>query len=131
MTAGPCDEAERGTYLSNVCFLVEEFSRPLFYRQHIRSADEATCTIVLEENGDTIHFNNGDPDQIKFMPQFEMNAVCWTLRGDGVADRDQLYFVQKDSFTVCGPEEGIDVSSLRKAFANLYGKYCDGRKREF
>ena len=35
--AGPCDEAERGTYLSNVCWLVEEFSEqtPTFLQQNL------------------------------------------------------------------------------------------------
>ena len=129
--AGPCANADRDTYLSNVCFLVEEFSRPLFYSQRIRAADEATCTVVLEETGDTIYFSNGDPDHIKYEPVFVMNALCWTLKGDGVADHDRLYFVQKSSFTVCGPHDRRNAQSLRKAFSNLYSKYCDGRRREF
>ena len=135
--AGLCDNAERGTYLSNVCWLVEGFSQPLFYSQKIRAADEATCTIVLEETGDTIYFNNGDPETIDLRSVEVMNVLCWTLKGDGVADHDRIHFVQKNRFTVCGinDNEGIvagrNYLSIQKAFKNLYGKYCEGSRREF
>ena len=47
--AGPCDDAERGTYLSNVCWLIEEFTAKAVTEHKIVAADEAECTVTLDQ----------------------------------------------------------------------------------
>ena len=123
--AGPCKEAERGTYLSNVCFLVETFS----IRTEIAKADEDQCTATLTKPhsglaGKTIHFDRVDLRQAE-MYHISPRVTCWRLRGKGVSGTGP----GSDVAAICGGR--MDLFRLRTAFRNLYLKYCKSKTSEF
>lgn len=123
--AGPCKEAERGTYLSNVCFLVETFSNG---RAEIAAADERECTARLAKpytglSGDTIHFNRANLREIE-MYHLSARTSCWRAVG---ADGDGPD--ARPAAAVCGKR--IELARLNRAFVNLFAKYCKGKTSEF
>ena len=149
--AGPCDEAERGTYLSNVCWLVEEFSEqtPTFLQPEIASVDETECTVTLTEPylgtaGGMIRFNRGDPKSLS-VEQIGTKWLCWHLNGEGVSEGPLTELPQnlavmamslaqnagkrrEDRVTVCGSLNRVDGFRVIRAVSNLYAKHCTGKE---
>ena len=127
--AGPCDDAERGTYLSNVCFLVEEFTEQnILFPIEVASFDKANCTMTLTERyiglaGDTIYFDRAERRRTKVY-HFSANATCWHLQGEGVSGEGR----GSDTATVCSYR--FSLNRLQRALDNLYTKYCRGRGQE-
>ena len=127
--AGPCDQAGRGTYLSNVCWLIEEFTAKAVTEYKIVAADEAECTVTLDrqvfvwslfrKQGNVIHFNRASHRTL----EEDRWSSFWTLRGEGV-NGDGF-----DSVTLGGLK--IDWRRIDDAFENLYIKYCRGVESEF
>ena len=128
-TAGPCDEAERGTYLSNVCFLVEDFTaQNVLWPIEIASFDKENCTVTLTEPylglaGDTVYFNRAERRRTRVY-HFSADATCWHLVGEGVSGEGK----GSDTATVCSRRFSLD--RLERALGNLYAKYCRGRGEE-
>lgn len=122
--AGPCETAERGTYLSNVCWLVEKFSEKGLPAR-IASADERTCTVRLSKRlgpyGDTIYFNRADPKDVKI--EWTKYVTCWHMLGEGVNGEGN------DKITLCGAR--VETKRVVRAFTNLYRRHCQGKKSEF
>ena len=124
----PCDNIERRTYLSNVCFLIDEFNKKgLAFK--IASANEEECTVTLTEPlwnlfgtyGSTIYFNRANADELQI--EWDKYMTCWHLSGKGVNGEGF------DKVSLCGGK--IDAVRLEYAFHNLYDKYCEGRSSEF
>ena len=145
----PCSEARRGTYLSNVCWLVEKFSSGL-HNYEVLVADEQACTVdiepktpdllktekaidnlpaalilglsrALDRKGKTIYLNKANLREIRF--ETEQGMTCWSLSGEGV-NGEGLDYV-----SLCGREVAHD--RLNNAFSNLFAKYCAGTDSEF
>ena len=129
VTAGPCDEATRGTYASNVCFLLEEFTaRNVLWPIEIASFDRAACTVTLTEPylglaGDTVYFDRAERRRTRVY-HFSTAATCWHLVGEGVSGEGK----GADTATVCSRR--FSLSRLERALGNLYAKYCRGRGEE-
>ena len=135
--AGPCDDAERGTYLCNVCWLFEDLHETVLHE-----ADETTCTAVSHRRYRD-WFNLVDPGAwVTRRVEVRFNRVnltdstvkrhlvlrnlwCAELRGEGVAS---VNGVDKDYTVFCGEKSRERV---RAAVENLYAKYCTGRRSEF
>lgn len=124
----PCDNTERGTYVSNVCFLVDEFNiKGLAFK--IALADEESCTVTLTEPlwnmfgtyGATIYFNRANSNELKI--ESDKHVTCWHLAGEGINGEGF------DKVSLCGST--IEASRLENAFSNLYDKYCEGHMSEF
>ena len=128
-TAGPCDEAERGTYLSNVCFLMEDFTQQNFWgRLEVASFNKTDCTVTLTAPylglaGDTVYFDRAERRRTRVY-HFSADATCWHLEGEGVSGEGK----GSDTATVCSTR--FSLSRLERALGNLYAKYCQGRGRE-
>ena len=124
--AGPCDDAGRGTYQSNVCFLLEEFTeRNVLWPIEIASFNKEDCTVTLTEPylglaGDTVYFNRAERRRTRVY-HFSTNATCWHLAGEGVSGEDK----GSDTATVCSRRFSLD--RLDRALENLYAKYCRGQ----
>ena len=136
--AGPCETAKRGTYLSNVCWLFEDFSA-LKYR--VIEADEKNCTVNLER--DYRNIDNWDVKKTEGYTLFLDRAnlkeskvdrsgttTCLRLRGEKISfyRRYNRGGNPGNSFTTCGSKEKERVLAATR---NLYGKYCSGKKSEF
>lgn len=144
--AGLCDTAERGTYLSNVCWLVEDFTEqvPHGFRAGIASVDEKACTVTLSEDyggvaGGIIHFNRADPNSLAVRP-VAPRYLCWEMTGEGVSagpNRSVLGDllsggdVRENRVTVCGLSSRVSEDRVTRAVANLYARYCEGAESEF
>lgn len=122
--ASPCDTAQRGTHLSNVCWLVEKFTKG-FWDTKISSVDQGSCTVKLTEplwgRGDTIYFNRADPKDIRI--EWSKHFICWFLFGEDVHGED------RDVVKLCG--RPIEAERVRGALRNLYTEYCEGNQSEF
>ena len=126
--ASSCVDAERGTYLSNVCFLVEEFTHRKLFSALIASVNEVDCTVTLAEPylglaGNTIYFNRAER-RLTQIYHHDHRTTCWRLEGEGVSGEGTLSNVA----AVCGNRTGI--RRLRRAFANLHDEYCPARGKE-
>ena len=127
--AGPCDDAERGTYQSNVCFLLEEFTaRNVLFPIEVASFNKADCTVTLTEPylglaGDTVYFDRAERRRTRVY-HFSANATCWHLAGEGVSGEGK----GSDTATVCSRRFSLD--RLERALGNLYTKYCQGRGKD-
>ena len=127
--AGPCATAERGTYLSNVCFLTEQFTEEnVLSSVTVASFDKNDCTVTFTKPydglaGDTIYFDRADRGRTEV---FRLNRVsrCWRLLGEAVSGEGK----RSDAAVVCGYR--FSLSRLQRALDNLYGKYCQGRGRD-
>ena len=128
-TAGPCDEAERGTYLSNVCFLLEEFTeRNILWPIKVAAFNKEDCTVTLTEPylglaGDTVYFDRAEHRRTRVY-HFSPSATCWHLEGEGVSGEGK----GSDTATVCSRRFSLD--RLERALGNLYVKYCQGQGEE-
>ena len=122
---GWCDEAKRGTFLSNVCWLVEEFSENSF-KHEIPSFDEKNCSVRVDRGfgniWDTINFDKADVAAIEIHEK--ENLICWEMPGEGVRGEGKLASVR-----VCGV--GIAAHRIENAFNNLFTKFCTGYDSEF
>ena len=151
--AAPCTSAERGTYLSNVCWLFADFQG---WRADLVAADRSKCTVQLEENwrkrvakvanphpDDSLHWRF-EKRKTKFTIYFNRANVraskitsqklgpgkwlsCLVLVGEGVSDHPR-YDWMRNTFKICGERER---ERLKRAVDNLYGRYCSGVKSEF
>ena len=125
--AGPCDGAERGTYLSNVCWLLEEFSSRTLFAPKVVSVNKPECTATVAEgyigfSEDTVYFDRGNPENI-VIERTSRTVTCWHLYGEGVSGGDSK------RASVCGKR--VKRSRIRDAFRNLYSEYCTGARSEF
>ena len=148
-TGKPCARAKRGTYLSNICWLVENFSarvhnyEVLFANQqactvdigpkkrdfskkggnvHDRAADFAIgFALAFDRKGETIYLNRANLREIRF--ETGQGMTCWSLSGKDVNGEGLDYI------NLCGLEIGHD--RLNNAFSNLFAKYCTGVDSEF
>ena len=127
--SGPCETAERGTYLSNVCWLIEEFSER-YMALKVVGIDEAACTVTLDRGvpdgtgrrgGNTIHFARVAPegDDVERDGAF----TCWSLEGANVTGEGH------DRAVVCGVK--VKPSRVSAALDNLLARYCRNRESEF
>ena len=128
-SAGPCDDAERGTYLSNVCWLIEEFSGGVWLAPKIVSVNERKCTVTVNKDyhgfaGDTVYFNRANPNDLE-LQRTSSRHICWNLRGDGVSGKGP----GSGLASVCGLT--IAHHRIYDAFDNLYAKFCRGEESEF
>ena len=123
-SASPCDTAQRGTYLSNVCWLVEKFTEG-GYETKIASVDQEACTVEVTKplwnNDNPIYFNRADPKDIRI--EWSEYFTCWRLIGEGVHGEGD------DEVQLCGKK--IEAERVRSAFRNLYTEYCEGNQSEF
>lgn len=154
--AGPCDTARNGTYLSNVCWLVEDYSRhaPSFFQARIASADRKACTVTLTgfyagTAGGVIHFDRANLRSLKF-PSMG-NVSCWEMIGRGVSEGPYTSFPHsfppavaiaiqtmrvrsgvrpENRVAVCGRNTPSSFR-VRRAFENLYSRYCRKQTSEF
>ena len=128
--AGLCDTVERGTYLSNVCWLVNTHAnnRIFVYQRTIVEADEENCTITLarSQDGDNplkIYFNRVN------LRDIEMRVVdgknCLYLYGEELVEETRGY---GEFVTFCGRKS---IERVKAATVNLYTKYCTGKESEF
>ena len=129
--AGPCEDAERGTYLSNVCWLIEEYTQAAGVNRFlITAADETECTVTLDRGvwigigrrgGQTIHFARTAPgaDRIEGTRHWS----SWHLHGNNLdgEGNDQVYVVGSRF----GPHR------IQRALDNLFLRYCRERESEF
>lgn len=127
--AGPCDQAERGTYLSNVCWLIEEFSHDTAFAPTVVSVNEEECSVTVDQDylgfaDDIVYFNRGNPKSLDIKIT-DGRFVCWHLRGEGVTGEG----FRSNVASVCG--HMIEFERIRNAFTNLYTKYCEGVGSEF
>ena len=121
--AGPCATAERGTYLSNVCWLIEYFTNGSL---QIAEANAEDCTLSLSQPKNTdVDFMKADGDlRITFEGR---HTMCWTLFGiDGIV-RHPSYV--GDDLHVCGKR--VEPSRIEDAMKNLFTKYCSIEEQEF
>ena len=126
--AGPCATAKSGTYLSNACWLVENFTKKGLPAK-IVSVDEGSCTVKLKDKlwnlmgtyGDTIYFNRADPKDVKI--EWNRHTTCWHMVGKNVNGRGF------DKVSLCGAR--IETDRVKKAFRNLYTRHCKGKRSEF
>ena len=144
--AGVCDKAMRGTYGSNVCWLVEEFTKqvPHGFHAEVASFDEEACTVTLKDEyggvaGGVIHFDRADPTTLTVRP-VAPRFLCWEMTGEGVSSGpNRSVFgdllsggdIRENRVTVCGLEDRVSKSSVNRAMVNLYDKYCAGAENEF
>ena len=144
--AGVCDGVKKGTYESNVCWLVEEFTKqvPHGFHAEIASFDEEACTVTLGNDyggvaDGMIHFNRADPTTLTVRP-VAPRFLCWEMTGEGVSDGpNRSAFgdllsggdIRENRVTVCGLENRVSKSSVERAMMNLYHKYCTGVENEF
>ena len=128
--AGLCDTAERGTYLSNVCWLVNTHAnnRLFVYSRSIVEADEENCTITLarsqnDDNPIRIYFNQANLRGIETRVVDGRN--CLYLFGEKLVEETRGY---GEHVAFCGRKsmERVEVAAI-----NLYTKYCTGRESEF
>ena len=154
--ASPCDTARTGTYLSNVCWLVEDYSRhaPSFFQARIASMDRKACTVTLTgyyagTAGGKIHFNRAVLRRLKFKVTGRLS--CWELSGLGVSKgphtdmpadfppfvalaiqtmRSRVAGSPENRVTVCGRNTPSSFR-VRRAFENLYSRYCRKQALEF
>ena len=151
--AGPCDKAERGTYLSNVCWLFDDFQG---WKANLLAADRSKCTVLMEEEWRkrvpkvvkphpddpahwrferrktkfTIFFNRANIRASKVTSQNLGPGkwlTCLVLKGEGVTDHPR-YAWMRNNFKICGSREHARV---KRAVNNLFGRYCSGKKSEF
>ena len=78
--ASPCDEAEKGTYLSNVCWLLDDYSRDAFPSHRVASVDPDNCTVTTTRN-EVINFMKSDGNVQIIL---DGTAMCWKLFGKGI-----------------------------------------------
>ena len=124
-----CDTANKGTYLSNVCWLIEDFTRGVRLHEVV-SANQDECTATTEF-GQTIYFKRSDGN-IQFIR--EGGKLCWKLFGDGVLeyDPDAEVFGNLPPWPrveMCG--NVMEISRIERAFNNLFTKYCPVEVEEF
>ena len=128
--AGLCDTVEKGTYLSNVCWLVNTHAnnRVFVYERRIVEADEENCTITLvksqgDENPLKIYFNRANLRDIETRVVDGRN--CLYLYGEKLVEETRGY---GEHVALCGrkPMKRVEAASI-----NLYTKYCTGMKSEF
>ena len=114
-SALPCDNAERGTCLSNVCFPIDEFNiKGLAFK--IALANEESCTVTLTEPlwnilgtyGATIYFNRANLNELKI--EWDKHVTCWHLTGGGINGKGF------DKISLCGGK--IEAARLEDAFSS-------------
>ena len=128
--AGPCDEAERGTYLSNVCWLVNTHAnnRVFVYERSIIEANEQNCTITLvrsqdDDNPMKIYFNRANLRDIE--TRIVDGKNCLYLYGEELVEETRGY---GEYVAFCGRKA---MERVEAAAVNLYTEYCTGRESEF
>ena len=128
--AGPCDEAERGTYLSNVCWLVNTHAnnRVFVYERSIIEANEENCTITLvrsqgDDNPMKIYFNRANLRDIE--TRIVDGKNCLYLYGEELVEETRGY---GEHVAFCGRKS---MERVEAAAVNLYTEYCTGRESEF
>lgn len=149
MAATVCDKAKKGTYLSNVCWLFEDF-HALNWR--IVSVNRGDCTISLEDEvrERVPAVRNPHPDDPShwrhekrttrftvFLRRANLResnfwtlgkvTTCVSLIGEGITDhaiREDF----RDGINLCGNKSEDRVT---RAVTNLYARYCKGKASEF
>ena len=128
--AEPCDEAERGTYLSNVCWLVNTHAnnRIFVYKRSIAETDEENCTITLvrsqdDDNPMKIYFNRANLRDIETRVVDGRN--CLNLYGEKLVEEARGY---GGHVAFCGRKS---IERVEAAAVNLYTEYCTGQESEF
>ena len=130
--ASPCTEAERGTYLSNVCWLFNEFPGE---SGKVLAANETDCTASIQyqhlattdSEQYVLHFNRVDLKASRVVrnsdyPELSKKFSCWQIKGENVAGNNTYRVL------VCGFPS---VVRLEAAIDNLFEKYCEGTDLEF
>ena len=130
-----CSTAERGTYLSNVCWLFEDFSREAFPSARVVGVDAEACTISLRGN-ETVHLRRANGNLRIAM---DGSAMCWTLIGErGIHTYPNHVpetwetlgrVVHSRQVRVCG--RPVERSRIRRAMNNLFTRYCPIEGQEF
>lgn len=134
-TAGPCRDAERGTYLSNVCWLFEDFSRDAFPSRRVVDADPKNCTVDLN-GGEVVHLGRANGN---LQIGIDGTAMCWTIYGERglsvypnrLPELEKVLgkVVHSWEVRVCG--RPMPPSRIRAAMRNLFTRYCPIRGQEF
>ena len=117
-----CDTAKRGTFASNVCWLVDQDPRG----RSIQSADPETCTVVVKNAKSSSGTKPSDTTTMRFNESsgsFDVrqhgHMTCWILyRMDGA----RLLFG-------CRPR--TERRHVTAAIRNLYSKFCTTTKPEY
>ena len=128
--AGPCDEAERGTYLSNVCCLVNTHAnnRVFVYERSIIEADEENCWAILVRSQDDdkplkIYLNRANLRDIE--TRIVDGKNCLYLYGEELVEETHGY---GEYIAFCGRKA---MERVEAAAVNLYTEYCTGKESEF
>ena len=131
----PCATAKRGTYLSNVCWLFDNFNSGAFPSARIVGADAEECTVSLRGD-ETVHLRRADGN---LRIAIEGTLMCRTLFGErGIyvypnhipETWDTLgRVVHSNQIRVCGrPKER---SPIQRAMNNLFTYYCPTQGQAF
>lgn len=121
-SASPCDTAQRGTYLSNVCWLVHDFSRGALLERPIVAVNENECTVDIKGNH-RIFFARSDGNLMVY--EFG-DYMCWQLTGEGITrTRDHSF----NTVEICG--KPYEKRRIERAMENLFSKYCPVEEPEF
>ena len=128
--ASPCDEAEKGTYLSNVCWLLDDYSRDAFPSHRVASVDPDNCTVTTTRN-EVINFMKSDGNVQIIL---DGTAMCWKLFGKGIhiypdISKDDGSLWVGRSLKVCG--RPMEQDRINRALNNLFTKYCPIEGQEF
>ena len=134
VAAGPCDEAEHGKFLSNVCWLTEELTGG---RVTVESVDAGSCVAVVVRPPtfmlsvrETIWFSRADKE---YRIRNYQGRQCWSLSGVEVAVTDDAQAGRDgrlDEIEVCSSRR-IRRERVEAALDNLYTKFCEPRRSEF
>lgn len=133
-SASPCDTAQRGTYLSNVCWLVHDFTVGGRISRPIVAVNEEKCSVDIFGNHQ-IFFKQSDGN---FRVYEQGGEMCWELYGRDIATFPKPFSasvtiigeaVLFDAVTVCG--RPIEKSRIERAITNLFNKFCSIEKPEF
>lgn len=130
VSAELCNAAQVGTYLSNVCWLIETHAngRIYIYERSIVEADEENCTVTLARKNESddsiiIHFNRANVRDSE--TRVDDGKNCLYLRGKQLVKEKGGY---AGYVKFCGYKS---IERVEAAAVNLYTKYCTGWESEF
>ena len=147
-----CDDAEWGTYLSNICWLTERMTDS---ELKVTDIEERECVVhvetanlplipmgrIVSHDKTTIFFGRSNGRYLVYHERGK--GICWKLHGKEISKRSSAIMDQsgqlrshgpyrpQNQIVLCGPSSLSTEESIEKALQSLYTKYCSVTESEF
>ena len=151
-----CDRAQKGTYLSNVCWLMdvnfveatqkvglEIVFSPAMARitsgapltdGDLRQLYDLTTIVSVDERMCSVTYETMGEENTIYFNNVNPSVITFEFVEDGA---DGAYILRGSGFSEDGRTEvrflsfSVTMAMVSRAFTNLYSKYCEGKTSEF